>query len=98
MLVNAGINPLRLNILNVATVSIGLSTAPTHTPFTKILVELPSIFELHSSKIRIVVFARNHLTIGMREAPLVTNVLIAICLCRPILPPSGVSTGSIYPH
>ena len=25
-------------------------------------------------------------------------VLIAKCLCRPTLPPSGVSTGSIMPH
>ena len=24
--------------------------------------------------------------------------LIAKCLCRPTLPPSGVSTGSIMPH
>ena len=44
------------------------------------------------------VFARNHLIIGSDENPLVTIVLIAICLCNPILPPSGVSTGSIYPH
>ena len=95
MLLNAGIKPLRLNILNVATVSIGLSIAPTHEPFTKIFVIFPSILDVHSCTIRIVVFARNHLIIGTLEAPLVTNVLIAMCLCNPMLPPSGVSTGSM---
>ena len=32
------------------------------------------------------------------EVDVVILVEIARCLCSPTLPPSGVSTGSIYPH
>ena len=36
--------------------------------------------------------------IGCADEPHVIYAVIAICLCRPILPPSGVSIGSIKPH
>jgi hypothetical protein len=38
---------------------------------------------------------KNYIIKGLEENPLVICALIAICLCNPILPPSGVSTGSI---
>ena len=40
----------------------------------------------------------SQLIIGLEEQNLVIFVIIARCLCKPILPPSGVSTGSINPH
>ena len=40
----------------------------------------------------------NHLIIGDRENPLVICATILICLCNPMLPPSGVSKKSINPH
>ena len=40
----------------------------------------------------------NQLIIGLLEQFVVTTAEIAICLCKPILPPSGVSTGSMIPH
>ena len=89
---------MRLNVFIIFIVSIGLSMTPTHTPFTIIFVDELNIFGLHSCRIRIVVLARNHFIIGKEEYPFVTTVLIDMCLCNPIFPPSGVSTGSIYPH
>ena len=71
---------------------------PIHTPFTMTLLILPKNSGVHSCKIRIAVFERNHLINGQPEYPLVISVLIAICLCRPIFPPSGVSIGSMKPH
>ena len=93
-----GIIPLRLYILIKLISSIGLSIIPIQLPFTNIFELLPNWSEEHSNKLRIGVFTLSHLIKLRPDDPLVIWVLIAICLCRPIFPPSGVSTGSINPH
>ena len=90
--------PLRLNNFIVFTISIGLSITPTQLPFTNILVISVKMLGTHSVNNFNGVFALNHLIKGYAEKPFVIDVLIAMCLCNPTFPPSGVSTGSIYPH
>ena len=98
MLVYTGISPFRRNNFNNFIVSIGLSTTPIHDPFTNTFVTAPKYSGLHSCNSRNDVLARNHFIKGFADVPLVISVLIDMCLCKPIFPPSGVSTGSIYPH
>ena len=98
MLVNTGITPFLLNNLMLFTVCIGLSNTPTQLPFTNTLVAFARALEEHSVNNLSDVLALIHLIIGYDENPFVIAVLIDICLCKPMLPPSGVSTGSIKPH
>ena len=93
-----GIIPFRLYNLSKFTISIGESITPIQFPLTNILELLSNCSGEHSNKMRIGVLILNHFIIGFPEEPLVINALIDICLCKPILPPSGVSIGSIYPH
>ena len=79
-------------------VCIGLSKTPIQLPFIKTFVELERDVGEHSVNNLSDVLALIHLIIGKDENPLVIEVLIDKCLCNPILPPSGVSTGSINPH
>ena len=78
--------------------SIGCSTAPTIYPLIITLVTLDKLLGVCSSINFIPHFSRNHSIIGSLETPRVMYVDKERCLCRPILPPSGVSIGSIYPH
>ena len=104
MLVNVGIKPFLLYSFNVFMKSgflfgsIGSSITPIQFPFTNSFELEANCSGEHSKRIRIGVFSLNHLIIGYAEVPLVTYALIDRCLCNPMLPPSGVSSGSIKPH
>ena len=102
---NAGITPFLLNNFNISTkpnsfllVEIGVSIIPIQFPFTNIFELFARYSGVHSKLIFIGVFALNHLIIGIEDDPLVIYALIDKCLCNPMLPPSGVSNGSINPH
>ena len=92
------ISAKRRLLINKSRVFIGSVTTPTHAPFTKTLVVLARYAKPHSFRIRISALECSHSIIGLPEHRLVIFAKMAICLCNPILAPSGVSTGSIIPH
>ena len=77
---NAGNNPFLLNSFNTATVFMGSSMEPIHTPFTKTLVKTANISGVHSCNNFKLILKRNHGISLFTENPLVTKVLIDMCL------------------
>ena len=89
---------LRYNLI-FSTHSIGSKIHPAQYPLTITLVIDPNILGLHSSTNFMDIFSRNQSIRGRRDvAPFEIRAVIASDLCNPILPPSGVSIGSINPH
>ena len=84
--------------MNVFIRSSGSSDIPIHEPLTNSLVFFEIKLVVVSDINFILQLLRNHLIIGADDTAVVILVDIARCLCKPTLPPSGVSTGSIYPH
>ena len=76
----------------------GSSIIPIQLPFTNTFVLFANCCDEHSNIKRNGVFMRIHFIMERPDVSFVIYVLIDKCLCKPILPPSGVSIGSINPH
>ena len=98
MLMKTGITPFRRNNFNFSTISIEFSTTPIHIPFTKNLLHEYIYSGEHSINTFKGIFSLNHWIINAEETLVVTIAVMVKCLCNPILPPSGVSNGSMNPH